>query len=232
MNRCMTTLGVWGAVLSLAGVCQATIVGFGQLGGNNTTVPAALGSNAVADGNGYVVSNGTTPNVALTWDSDWDIHTSNFFAPLEGQTVGGGDWDNQGNIPRIGQLDFGTHTIVFAADAGYAVVLNSFDFGHTGETAGTTNWDLELTDSSAALVWSHSVEFVNGSTVTVAPNFTGAGGQSYTLTFNRTAETYGSNGRHGIDNLSFNQVTIPEPASLVLAGLGLLGAVAGLRRRS
>ena len=132
MNRCMTTLGVWGAVLSLAGVCQATIVGFGQLGGNNTTVPAALGSNAVADGNGYVVSNGTTPNVALTWDSDWDIHTSNFFAPLEGQTVGGGDWDNQGNIPRIGQLDFGTHTIVFAADAGYAVVLNSFDFHQLG----------------------------------------------------------------------------------------------------
>jgi hypothetical protein len=232
MKRCVTTLSALAALLSLAGVGQATIIGFGQLGGNNTTVPAALGSNATADGNGLVVSNGATPNIALTWDANWDIHTSNFFAPLEGQTVGGGDWDNEGNIPRIGQLDSGTHTVNFAAAPGSALVLNSFDFGHTAETAGSTNWDLTLADSGSNVVWSQSVSFVDGQTVTVAPNFTGALGGSYTLTFNRTSESYNSNGRHGIDNLNFNESAVPEPGCALLVGLGIAGTAAGLRRRS
>ncbi len=218
-----------GILLGAATIGNATIIGFGQLGGNNTTVPAALGSNATADGNGFVVSNGATPNIALTWDANWDIHTSNFFADLENLTVGGGDWDNQGSIPRIGQLDFGTHTIVLSADPGYALVLNSFDFAHTSETAGTTNWDLTLEDSGSNVVWSQSVEFVNGLAVTVSPNFTGAFGESYTLRFNRTASTYGSDGRHGLDNLSFNQIAIPEPGAAGL--LGVAGLALLLRRR-
>jgi hypothetical protein len=238
MKRCFTTLSVCGMLLAIANVGHATVVGFGQLGGNNTTVPAALGSNATADSNGVVVSNGATPNITLTWDADWDIHTSNFFASLEDKTVGGGAWDNEGNIPRIGQLDFGLvsgtenhpHTIGFAAASGHAVVLNSFDFGHTAETTGTTTWDLTLTDSSANAVWSQSVEFVGGSVVTISPNFTGAFGESYTLTFARTSETYGSNGRHGIDNLSFNEVSVPEPTALGLIGFGMLGLIARARR--
>ena len=215
------------ALLGAGSASHATVLGFGQLGGNNTTVPAAYGSNASAAANGIAVTNGATPNVALTWDNNWDIHTSNFFAPIEGQTVGGGAWDNEGNAPRIGQLDFGTHTVGLTAAAGYAVVLNSFDFGHTAETAGTTNWLVTLTDSGSNTVWSQAVEFVNGAVVTLSPNFTGANGASYTLTFNRTAETYNSNGRHGIDNFSFNQVVVPEPASLALIGLSLTA----LRRR-
>jgi hypothetical protein len=214
-------------VLTLAASSQATILGFGQLGGNNTTVPAAYGSGATANANGLVVSNGATPNVALTWDANWDIHTSNFFAPLEGKTVGGGAWDNENSVPRVGQLDFGTHTVGLSAAAGFAVVLNSFDFGHTAETAGTTNWIVTLTDAGATPVWSQAVEFVNGSTVTLSPNFTGTSGGSYTLTFSRTASTYGSDGRHGIDNFSFNQVVVPEPVSASLIGMGALA----LKRR-
>jgi hypothetical protein len=239
MKRCFTTLGVYGILLALAGVSHATVVGFGQLGGSNSTVPANLASNATADGNGFVVTNGATPNIALTWDSDWDIHTSSRFDPLENTTVGGGDWDNEGNIARIGQLDFGLvngtenhpHTIAFAAAPGHAVVLNSFDFAHTDETAGTTNWDLTLTDSSANTVWSQSVEFAGGKVSTITPNFTGGFGESYTLTFARTSETYSSNGRHGIDNLSFNEVSVPEPTTLGLIGLGVLGLIARARKQ-
>ncbi|RYD32555.1 MAG: hypothetical protein EOP87_12625, partial [Verrucomicrobiaceae bacterium] len=195
------------AGLPMAG--HATIIGFGQIGGNNATVPGNLGSNATSNGNGYVVSNGTTPNISLLWDGAWDIHTSTFFSNLENLTVGGGAWDNEGSIPRVGQLDLGTHTIIFNSDPGYAVILNSFDFGHTAETAGTTVWDLTLANASENEVWSQRLTLANANTATsvvkVSPNFTGQPGESYTLTFNRVSQTYSSDGRHAIDNLSFGQ---------------------------
>ncbi|MDP0499753.1 MAG: GH92 family glycosyl hydrolase [Verrucomicrobiota bacterium JB022] len=198
----------------MASTSQATIVGFGQIGGSNTGIPSNFASNVTADGNGYVVNNGTTPNIALSWDSQWDVHTSSWFANLENLTVGEGAWDNEGNTPRVGQLDVDFHTIDFRAEAGFAVVLNSFDFAHTAETAGVTTWDLVLTDSRNNVVWSQSVTLDNASTDTsvikVSPNFMGKLGEDYRLTFDLTSQTYGSNGRHAIDNLSFNQY--PDPA--------------------
>ncbi|MDB6069122.1 MAG: proteinsorting protein [Verrucomicrobiales bacterium] len=214
-------------LLGTASLGQATVIGFGQLGGNNTTVPGALGSNATADGNGFVVTNGVTPNIALVWDANWDIHTSVQFTNLEAQTVGGSAWDNEGAVPRVGQLDLGTHTIDFNADNGFAVVMNSFDFAQTPETTGTTVWDVTLTNSAAAVVWSSLGLSLTNSVVTLSPNFTGAPGEDYRLTFNRTSETYASNGRHGIDNLSFSQV--PEASSATIAGLA--GMALLLRRR-
>lgn len=215
----------FGILLATAAFADATIIGFGQLGGNNTTVPAALGSAATADGNGFIVANGTTPDINLLWDANWDIHTSNFFTPLEAQTAVSANWDNEGSIPRVGQLDVGSHTIGFATAPTAALVLNSFDFGHTAETAGITTWSLALTNSLSTVVWSQAVTFTNGSTLTVAPNFTGALGEDYVLTFTRLTENYNSNGRHGIDNLSFNQSAIPEPGAvglMALSGLALL----------
>jgi hypothetical protein len=216
-----------GILVGTATFSQATIIGFGQLGGSNTTVPAALGSNATADANGFVVTNGATPNIALVWDANWDIHTSNFFTNLENFTVGGSAWDNEGSIPRVGQLDIGNHTIDLNADAGFGLVLNSFDFGHTPQTAGTTVWDITLTDSASTVVWSSLALSLTNTVVTLSPNFTGTLGEDYKLTFRLTSETYGSNGRHGIDNLSFNQ--IPEASSASIAGLA--GMALLLRRR-
>ena len=212
---------------------QATVVGFGQLGGSNTTVPSDLASNAAADGNGYVINGSATPDISLTWDGNWDIHTSGWFSDIEDQTVGGGDWDNEGDIDRIGQLDAGNHWITFSAAAGTAVVIESFDFGQTAETAGITVWDLTLTDSGAGTVWSQQLTLDNASVAstvyTVMPNFTGELGESYTLSFDRVSETYGSNGRHALDNLTFSQA-IPEPSSVVLLGAAGCSLVFARRR--
>jgi len=218
-----------GILLGSLTIAQATQIGFGQLGGNNVNLPSSLGSNATVDGLGYVVSiGGATPNISLTWDSNWDIHTSSYFDPLENQTVGGGAWDNEGGVARIGQLDLGFHTIRFSVDPGYALLLSSFDFGHTAETAGTTKWTLSLTDSSATTVWQQLVVFEGGQVHTITPNFAGELGESYTLNFFRTEQSYGSDGRHGIDNLTFSQI-VPEPSVAAMTGIAWLGFL--VRRR-
>ncbi|WP_425400260.1 PEP-CTERM sorting domain-containing protein [Aeoliella sp.] len=242
MIRHITFLGVAGAVLAMANLSHATILGFGQIGGSNTTIPKDFGSNAAADANGLVVSNGATPNIALTWDIDgqdnngdansngWDIHTSDHFAEIENQTVGGGDWDNEGPDERIAQLDFDYHSIGFAADPGYALVLNSFDFGNTEETVDSSTWDLSLTDSSDAVVWSQQVTLTNpdSDVMTITPNFTGELGESYTLILAGVGDPL--NGRHAIDNLSFNQA-VPEPSTLSLVAIGALMGLGVCRRR-
>ena len=239
MIRQLAMFAACPAMLAMACTSQATILGFGQLGGNNTTIPVNFGSNATADANGLVVSNGTTPDITITWDINgdrnsgsgnaWDIHTSGNFSVLEDANVGGGAWDNEGNVPRVAQLDFGLHSIGFAAAPGAQLVLNSFDFGHTAETAGDTEWSLVLTDSASTVVWSQTVTFTGGMTQTIAPNFTGLAGEDYILAFERTSSTYPSDGRHGIDNLSFNQV--PEPTACVLAVLGGLTLMSCSRRK-
>ncbi len=220
-----------GILLGSMTISHATIIGFGQLGGNNATVPADLASRATADGNGFVVTNGATPNITLTWDANWDIHTFNGFADLENLTVGGGDWDNEGGIPRIAQLDVSSHSIAFSADPEYVFVLNSFDLGHQPESAATSEWNLTLTDSNSAVVWSQSVTLDNTdpstALITITPNFTGAPGESYTLAFEGVTVPFA--GRHGIDNLSFNQVAVPEPGAIGL--LGLAGGAFLARRR-
>lgn len=217
-------------VLGSVSLGQATIIGFGNLGVSNTTVPANLASNASAAGNGFVISNGATPNIALTWDTGWDIHTSVHFTELENQTVGGGDWDNEGGGPRVGQFDANTHTIDFVAGSGYAFKLNSFDMANTPEAADLSIWSIVLSDSLGSPVWSTTVNLQNNDAdvVTLTPAFTGLDGQAYKLTFRQT-ETTAPVGHIAIDNLSFNQVAVPEPSLSLLAGLSGLAMI--LRRR-
>lgn len=225
INRSIIALAI---VLGASTAANATVLGFGQIGGSNTDIPTTFGSNITGAVSGIDVSNGTTPNIALTWGADWDVHTTNNFSHIEGKTVGGA-WDNEGAV-RVAQLDGPNHTIGFSATPGFRFVLNSFDFGHSPETPGTTVWNIELTDALAVVRWDASITFVNGMVETFSPAFTGEDGASYTLTFTQVSTTYPqANGRHAIDNLSFSQVAVPEPSSAAL--LGLAGVVLLSRRR-
>lgn len=228
-TQILKTAGTAGLVLTAA-AANASIIGFANSAGNNTTVPANLGAYATVDMDGVTVSNGATPNIGVTFDGGWDYHHSDNFDVVENHTMGGA-FDSDGG-PDIAQTDNAFHTIDFTADAGYAFVLNSFDFGLSRETLGSeTDWTFTLTDSSSNTVWSESVTLVNGGsgdTRTITPGFTGVMGESYTLSFELTEERGGSfgAGRNALDNLSFSQV--PAPGALALLGMGGLASV---RRR-
>ena len=238
-RSCSSLILALGVVLGATSMGNATIIGFANTAGSNAKVPASLGSYAAAEGYDFTVSNGATPNIGVEFVfDDWDYHHSGHFAPIENLTMGGA-WDNDGTDPDIAQVEHNGAPIVFTADPGYALVLNSFDFGLSDETVGQTNdWTLSLTDSSSAVVWSTSITLLNegsGDVRTIEPNFVGANGMAYTLTFDMTAEgdgqSYGT-GRNALDNVSFNQIAVPEPTSVILIGLGVLGFVACRRRAS
>ena len=227
-KRLLQTAIAAGLVLSLASASQATIIGFANSFGNNTTLPGDIGSFATADMGGVTVMNGATPNIGLTWDDSWDYHHASFFDVVEDHTIGGA-WDSDGGAD-IAQTDVQTQSVVFAVDAGFALVLNQFDFGLTRESLDQGNtWTISLTNSAMNTVWTETFHLLNegsGDVRTLTPNFIGVPGETYTLTFNLDSEDAGQNygpGRNALDNLSFNQV--PEPATmslLVLGGLSLL----------
>ena len=231
--------GISGILLGLSGSAGATIIGFGGSQGSNASIDAnnALWSRATTDVEGLTVLNGGTPNVAVEFDSLWDYHNAVHFAVVENHTIGGADYDSFGTDPDIAQAD--GRDITFRVDPGFAFVLNSFDFGLSSETATQGNtWTISLSDSMSNTVWSETIELSNvatqgaGDVRTLTPGFTGAFGETYRLHFNLDEELGGTNfggGRNALDNLSFNQVSVPEPSSAVL--LALTGLVTVVRRR-
>ena len=242
--------------VALAGSAQATTIGFVGAGSNNADIPVNYASNVAADGAGWTVSDGTgaTPDIGLFWGAggttaqgwDWEAHSAGSFQYIEALNAGGA-WDAT-NPPSTnavaqtqGHVDGGALEIQFLPSAGAAVVVNSFDIGLAiDQTAadGTYGFHIELLDDSdSSVVWSHDTGLWAmggaGREESVAVGYTGALGQSYTLTFARLADPNDpGNGfvyRGGLDNLSFSQ--IPEPTSLALMALCGLG-VAAKRRRS
>ncbi|YCM42579.1 hypothetical protein V2O64_14805 [Verrucomicrobiaceae bacterium 227] len=235
----LQAIGTLGILLGVAGTAGATIIGFGGTQGSNASIDAnnASWSNAIADVEGLTVLNGATPNVSVAFDNLWDYHNAIHFAVVEDHTVGGADFDSLGTDPDIAQAD--GREITFSVDPGFAFVLNSFDFGLSSETASQGNtWTISLSDSSSATVWSETIELSNvatgglGDVRTLTPGFTGVSGETYLLRFNLDGELGGTTfggGRNALDNLSFNQVVIPEVSSPVL--MALAGVVLAFSRR-
>ncbi|MCA9241336.1 MAG: PEP-CTERM sorting domain-containing protein [Planctomycetales bacterium] len=212
-------------------------------------------SNVSADGAGWTVSDGTgaTPDIALFWGSggttaqgwDWEAHNAATFEHIEALHAGGA-WDavappsTNAVAQTQGHADGGALEIQFLPAAAAAVVVNSFDIGNAYDQVaadGVYGFHIELLDDSDdSVVWSHDTGMwgvgTSGREESVAVGYTGALGQSYTLTFARLTDPNDpGNGfvyRGAIDNLSFSQT--PEPSALALLTIMGLGVVRGRRR--
>jgi hypothetical protein len=211
MGWAITTLRAL-VVVALATTCaNATIVDFDTLpGGNNSVLPSTLGSNLSSDSDGATVSNGATPDIALTWagnNGGWDLYSgATYWAVL-----GGGS----GKIAQMESPTAATPmTVTLTVAAGKTLVLNSVDIGMATDKTDTYYFDVTISEVGGGEVFSTLTAAMDGDggsgvqALTLNLNFTGTLGTDYVLAFNE-ADSLGNtiNGGNGggIDNLSFNQ---------------------------
>ena len=258
-TRRFATFAIASMLAFAAGIAQATTIGFVGAGPNNANIDLDYGSNIAGDGVGWTTSDGTgaTPNVTLYWGGpfastgwDWEAHNAATFGFIESLNAGGAwDAENPPGTNAVAQLQSQSaglpNAVNFSVPAGVKFRLNSFDIGNAYDQVaadGTYGFDIALVrDSDSTTVWSHTtplwgLEDAGPPRVareeSVAVNYTGDLGESYTLTFTRIADADPGNNqvyRSGLDNLSFSQV--PEPTSMTLAALCGLGVLMASKRR-
>ncbi len=247
--RLVTTLGAVAIMGCLAGISHGTTIGFVGATFVNGNLPAGYGSNISGDGIGWTTTDGTgaTPDVTLNWPAgpgDWEYHNSPNFSAVESLNVGGVnslgfEWDDNtaGTTNSVSQTQSGPLQIDFSVPAGIQFVLNSLDIGNAADLSaaeGPYGINLNLVDSGGVSVWSYDTPLFGANEAeSVIIGFTGAPGEDYTLNFTRIDDGTPTEivyWRTGLDNLSFSQITIPEPSSMILGALASLGLLAARKR--
>ncbi|WP_243358463.1 PEP-CTERM sorting domain-containing protein [Fundidesulfovibrio terrae] len=221
--------------------------------GDGTTVILADGSvRFVSDGSTGVLGDGT---VAF---GDGSVRTIPGLAQSGFMRFWSGGFGGLTNIAYPDGF-LGNGEVILSADPGFTVLLNSFDLAGTESNRalgllqirdgdGNLLWD-NLPPTGGALRTiadgtSNTLLFAETPPPLTLRSITD--GTSNTIVFGESAtgfSTYrpgvrarelhllfGANGTAGIDNINFDQVATPEPATLALAGIGALAALA--RRRS
>lgn len=184
-------------------VSQAAILTFDTGQGNNADLSLTFGSNLSADLAGANVSNGTTPNIGLTWAPSpnvWEVHGATSFDPL--------DPSNSGVDVLQMDLDGGEAdpTLTFVTAPSVALQLNSLLIGHALDMTEPANaWTLTIAEAGGGLqVFTHTTAVLGaGDTEVVTFNFTGNLGVDYVLQFDDGGADHP---RGAIDNLSFSQL--------------------------
>jgi uncharacterized protein (TIGR03382 family) len=177
------------------------------LGTTNTDVPVSHGSNAEA---------------TLAWATEWDQYT---------------DWNGRGDVYQIDQR---MANIVFTpANASVKVTINSFFLDEWAGGGNTTcAWSVvgSASGTIASGLWDDfstaNDPTDGGGRSQELPAAMGAAGETLTLAFDHSASA-GVISYLAMDNLVFSTTVIPEPATAVMAWLGVggLGALAMRRKR-
>jgi hypothetical protein len=204
----------------LASLAAASAVGSGSIAlGNTATTLTGLG-----DTNQPVpVNHGSNAEVTLTWDPNWDQYA---------------DWDGRGDVY---QLDERIEELVFSPTAAnIKVTIQDFFLDEwAGGTDTSAMWSV-IGSSSGVLASGTWTDFNNandpgdaGGRSLVTANATGALGETLTLLLDHSLSG-GYISYLAMDNLTFLSMVIPEPATGVMAWLGIggLGAMAMRRKRA
>ena len=203
------------AGLAIATSANATVLTFEGFA-SNVDIPNSFGDNIAAAETGISVSNGTTPNIDLTWAGVWRFYNDAEWSAgyLAGYNVGA------------------LHDLQFTPDAGFGVLVDSFVFDDYVNYANPTNkfnWFLYEDSDAGALIASGTETTADGDNLTVNTGMATAYAGTVLLRIEEHSDNVGGSFDQALDDISFTQQAVPEPSSMALLGLGGLTLI--LRRR-
>ena len=170
---------------------------------------------AITDGGfSYGADEGFTPNVNVSYGAD-------------DPSLWGTGYGNLTNVLFEDTDITGVLEITFTADPGYMVNLHGFELA---SFSGDRTIDL-VDISGTSSLFSQMDVAVSGSTSTAFDFTTPLQANEFTIQID--ARNLGNrNDDIAIDNIVFSQVSIPEPSSTLLLGLGSLGLISRRRRKA
>lgn len=194
----------------------------------NDPIPQSYGDNVTATTMGafnYGVGNGFTPNITVSYRTllgDGSVKFNDVlfwdtgYSTLVDVAIANAFDDGSGN----GDVGYGE--ITFTPSGGVFVIINSFQMAAFNTAGDQLNQVVRILDQFNNVVWGGPTDILVGQVYTFTPGVISNGPLRL---------QFGNSWFVGIDNINFDEASseIPEPASLVLAGLGL-AALGYLRR--